>query len=265
MSLSIVTPPVAEPVSLDEVKLYIRRNGDDGTEDSLIAGLNVAARDYAETFTRRAIPQQTWDDKRSGFPCDNGPIWIPKAPCISVTSITYIDTNGDSQTLSPSLYTTDLPTGPKARMGCIVPAYGQAWPQTRDVPNAMTVRFVAGYAGTALTVASLTQAAGVATATVTAGHGLTDLQLVTIAGAAQSGYNGTFTATVVSATVFTFPVASGTVSPATGTVTVTPDPVPTMLRLCIKEHVRANYGRGAEDRDEILKWVNNQLFGFYSC
>jgi hypothetical protein len=69
---------------------------------------------------------------------------------------------------------------------------------------------------------------------------------------------------VVSSTVFTFTVDSGTVSPATGTVTATPDPVPTMLRLCIKEHVRANYGRGAEDREEILTWINNQLFGYAS-
>jgi hypothetical protein len=37
-----------------------------------------------------------------------------------------------------------------------------------------------------------------------------------------------------------------------------------MLRLCIKEHVRANYGRGAEDREEILTWINNQLFGYAS-
>lgn len=261
MSLFLVTAPTSEPVALDDLKLHLRVDTD--AEDDLIAGLNVAARQYAEAFTQRAIPQQTWDLKLDAFPCGSE-FYLPKAPCISVTSISYIDTNGDSQTLATTVYGTDLPAGPYARAGRIYLKYQQQWPQTRDIPNAVTVRFVAGYAGTAVTLASLTQAAGLATATVTAGHGLTDLQQVTIAGADQAGYNGTFTATYVSATVFTFPVASGTVSPATGTVTVTPDPVPTMLKLCIKEHARANYGRGAEDRDEILKWVHGQLWPFAS-
>lgn len=261
MSLFLVTAPVAEPVSLDEVKLHLRV--DSTAEDDLIAGLNTSARDYAESFTQRAIPRQTWDWKRDGFGCASE-FYLPKAPCISVTSITYLDTNGDSQTLSTDVYGTDLPVGPHARAGRIYLKYQQSWPQTRDIPNAVTVRFVAGYAGTALTLASLTQTAGVATATVTAGHGMTDLQMVTIAGADQAGYNGSFTATVVSATVFTFAVAAGTVSPATGTITATPDPVPVMLKVCIKEHARANYGRDAEDRDSILKWVNGQLWPFTS-
>lgn len=261
MSLFLVTAPSSEPVSLSELKLHLRV--DTTTEDDLIAALGVSGRGYAEDFTRRAIPRQTLDLRLDAFPCESE-FYLPKAPCISVTSISYIDTNGDTQTLATSVYDTDLPTGPQARAGRIFLKYNQVWPQTRDIPNAVTVRFVAGYAGTAVTLASLTQSAGTATATVTAGHGLTNLQLVTIAGANQAGYNGTFTATVTSSTVFTFPVDSGTVSPATGTVTATPDPVPTMIRLCIKEHARANYGRGVENRDEILKWIHGQLWPFVS-
>jgi uncharacterized phiE125 gp8 family phage protein len=265
VALTLVTAPTAEPVSLDEVKLHLRVDSD--AEDTLIAGLNSTARDYAESFTQRAIPQQTWDLKLDGFPCE---IWLPKAPCISVTSITYIDTNGDSQTLSTALYTADLPVGPKARAGRIVPAYNQHWPQTRCVPNAVTVRFVAGYAGTALTLASLTQTAGVATATVTAGHGMTDLQMVTIAGASQAGYNGSFVATVVSATTFTFSVASATVSPATGTVTATPDPVPAGIKAAIKILVATWFGPVREAvnigniTNEIPMAVNALLWPFKS-
>lgn len=260
MTLSLVTAPTAEPVALADVKLHLRV--DATAENDLIAGLNTSARDYVESFTRRAIPRQTWDYKLGAFPAGDE-FYLPKAPCISVTSITYLDTDGASQTLATTVYDTDLPTGPMARAGRIYLKYNQVWPQTRDIPNAVTVRFVAGYAGTALTLASLTQSAGLATATVTAGHGLTDLQQVTIAGAAQAGYNGTFTATYVSATVFTFPVASATVSPATGTVTATPDPVPVMLKVCIKEHVRMSYGRGSEGED-ILSWIHSQLWAFTS-
>lgn len=42
--------------------------------------------------------------------------------------------------------------------------------------------------------------------------------LTTISGATPAGYNGTFLATVASADTFTFPVASGLTSPATGTI-----------------------------------------------
>lgn len=262
MALSLVTAPTSEPVSLTDAKLWIKV--DATAEDDLISGLIVSARDYAETFTHRAFPLQAWDLKLDSFPDDGEPIWLPKSPAVSVTSITYTAQDGTSTTWSSTLYTTDLPTGPTARMGCIVPAYGQVYPSTRDVPSAVTVRFVAGYAGTALSVASLTQSGGTATATVTAGHGMTNLQMVTIAGATQSGYNGSFTATVVSSTVFTFPVTSTTVSPATGTVTATPDPVPTMVKVCMKEHVRANYGRGAEDRAEIMEWIRGNLWAYKS-
>jgi uncharacterized phiE125 gp8 family phage protein len=261
MAFSLVTAPTSEPVSLADAKLWIKV--DATAEDDLISGLIVSARDYVESFTHRAVPLQTWDEKCDAFP-DDSEFYLPKAPCVSVTSITYIDPNGDTQTLSTSVYDTDLPTGPNARAGRVFLKYGQSWPSTRDVPKAVTVRFVAGYAGTALTLASLTQTGGTATATVTAGHGMTNLQMVTIAGATQSGYNGSFTATVVSATVFTFSVASGTVSPATGTVTATPDPVPTMVKVCMKEHVRANYGRGAEDRKEIMDWIDKNLWAFKS-
>jgi len=68
------------------------------------------------------------------------------------------------------------------------------------------------------TVTSLTQLAGTATATV-ASHGLATNDTVVIAGAAEAGYNGTFTVTVVDANTFTYTVPPLTVSPASGTIT----------------------------------------------
>lgn len=77
----------------------------------------------------------------------------------------------------------------------------------------------------ALTPISLTgvvQAAGVATATAGAAHGLTSGMIVVIAGATPAAYNGSHVVTVTSATEFTFPIAAATTSPATGTITATP-------------------------------------------
>jgi hypothetical protein len=77
-----------------------------------------------------------------------------------------------------------------------------------------------GFAPTAApsSVTSITQTGGLATVTVTA-HGWEDHDRVRIAGAAQAGYNGDFYIKVLTANTFTISVPSGTVSPATGTIT----------------------------------------------
>lgn len=53
--------------------------------------------------------------------------------------------------------------------------------------------------------------------------------LTTIAGASPAAYNGTFLATVASATTFTYAVPSGTATPATGSPTYTPSGVSATL------------------------------------
>lgn len=72
-----------------------------------------------------------------------------------------------------------------------------------------------------LTLTSLTQSAGVATATISTGHNFLTGDSVVIAGATPSDYNGTKAITGVTSTTFTFAVDSGATSPATGTITVT--------------------------------------------
>ena len=153
MALFLVTAPASEPITLAETKAHLRVDVDD--ENDLINTLRTAAREYGETVTHRAFLTQTWDDKRDYFPCSDEAIWLPRAPLISVTSVTYVDTAGATQTWSASLYTVDAPTGPNARVGCIVPAYGQVYPATRGVVNAVTIRFVCGYGSTAVSVPAL--------------------------------------------------------------------------------------------------------------
>ena len=147
MALSLVTGPTVEPIDLAEAKLHLRVDTTD--EDELVKTLIRAARQYVETFTRRALVTQTWDLMLDAFPCEA--ITLPMAGVTSVTSITYVDTNGATQTWSSSLYQTDLPTAPKAPFARIQPAYQQVYPMTRDQMNAVTIRFVAGNA-TAVTV-----------------------------------------------------------------------------------------------------------------
>lgn len=141
--LSLYTAPAAEPVTLEEVRIYLRI--DSTEEEALLAALIVAARNAAETITRRALITQTWD-----YCLDAFPIWtlaIPMAPLQSITSIKYVDDSGVEQTLAPADYRVDSVSAP-AR---IQPAYGKEWPTPREVSNAVTVRFVAGH-GTAAQV-----------------------------------------------------------------------------------------------------------------
>jgi len=68
-------------------------------------------------------------------------------------------------------------------------------------------------------VASITQAAGVATVTTSTNHGLAVGDPQVISGAGQAGYNGEFAVkTIVDATHFTLAVDAATVTPATGTI-----------------------------------------------
>lgn len=72
--------------------------------------------------------------------------------------------------------------------------------------------------GSLVTLTSLTSSGTTATATKTA-HGFLSNQFVTIVGATQAPYNGTYQITVTGANTFTYVFAGSGTSPATGTIT----------------------------------------------
>lgn len=87
-------------------------------------------------------------------------------------------------------------------------------------------------------VTSLTVAAGIATCTVASGHTLVStingtgvVDSVIVQGVTNdTGYNGQFTPTIVSSTVFTYS-CSATIATATGTITIVPPPSNQFLAL----------------------------------
>lgn len=115
------------------------------TADPELVSWITAARQWVESYTHRACITQIWDLKLDQFPESDDRIILPKAPLSSVTSITYTDTAGVSQTWSASLYTVIAPSGPECAPGHIEPAYNEYYPSTRSIPDAVTVRFTAGY------------------------------------------------------------------------------------------------------------------------
>lgn len=138
MGLTVVTPPTADPVSLAEAKAHCRISGSD--EDGLLAGYLMAARSHAETYLGRALATQTLQLALDGdWPCDR--IALPRPPLQSVTSITYSDTAGATQTLAADQYRVDS----TAHQGFIERAYGVTWPAVRDQARTIVVTYVAGY------------------------------------------------------------------------------------------------------------------------
>jgi len=152
MTLSLITAPVAEPLSLDEAKAHLRVTAD--TEDELIDAIITAVRqhiDGRDGWLGRSLVTQTWEVRLDRFPTGwespfepwprNVAIRVPLPPLQSVTSVKYIDSAGVEQTLSSATYVVHVAEEP----GLIVPAYGQTWPTAREEPGAVRVRFVAGY------------------------------------------------------------------------------------------------------------------------
>ena len=139
MQQSIIEPPLAEPVALQEAKFHLRFDLSD--EDALIAQLISNARRYVETATKRALIRQRHRATMTRFP---RVFELPISPVRKVNSITYVDNDGETQTLSSSLYQVDLFTSDRAM---IAPAYGQTWPSVRpETFNAVTIDYLAGYA-----------------------------------------------------------------------------------------------------------------------
>ncbi len=144
----LVTAPSVEPLTLTEAKLYLRV--DQSTEDNLISGMVVAARQWVETYTRRALVTQTWDFRYEAFMDTRQPLILPKAPLQSVTSITYLDEDGVSQTLASSNYSVRTLSGATAGRGYIELNDDVSLPSLyTDALAPVTVRAVCGYGAAA--------------------------------------------------------------------------------------------------------------------
>lgn len=118
------------------------------TTDPVLNILIASARAHAEQELGRRLVTQTRDYYFRAFPCgylswreDPSRYAIILPPIQSVSAITYTDVDGVTQTLAADQYLVDANSKP-AR---IEPAYGVAWPGTRDQSAAVKVRAVVGY------------------------------------------------------------------------------------------------------------------------
>jgi uncharacterized phiE125 gp8 family phage protein len=149
-NLVLVTPPAVEPLTPAEVRERLGLPA--SVTDSLLDTLIMVARQEIDgpygLLNGRTLIDQTWELLLDEFPEEGsvtgltGAIEIPLRPLLEVIGINHLDpATGLPVTVPPTDYFVDLPAG------WIVPAGSTAWPVPATRPNAVIVRFRAGYGG----------------------------------------------------------------------------------------------------------------------
>lgn len=122
-----------------EVKDHLVIEHDD--DDTMIDTLIGVAESIVENYTNRVLTAAVQTDYLDGFPVNY--IQLQKAPFSSLTSITYVDVNGATQTwtASPEPWVIDTDNG----LTRIHRAYGQTFPDARYQKKSVTITYRAGY------------------------------------------------------------------------------------------------------------------------
>lgn len=143
MTLVLITPPAVEPVTLAEAKAHLNVTGAD--DDTLLARLIAAATGRFDGRDGLCGPliNQTWRATSDGFP--RGRLELPLPPVSAVTTVTYRDADGVTQTLASDGYGV---YGLNSLAGAYLEPVLE-WPATDGRPESVAVTFVAGYGATA--------------------------------------------------------------------------------------------------------------------
>ena len=154
--LQVTTPPVQEPVSLQEAKEYLRV--DDSTDERIVRPFIETARRVAEEHLGRTLMTTTYSLFVDGYDELADPLWegtrtgpylnyyknyinLPKCPIQSVTSVSTFDDSDNETTMAASRYYVDNVREPSG----IVLRQGETFPTALRVANAIKVVYVAGY------------------------------------------------------------------------------------------------------------------------
>jgi hypothetical protein len=161
MSIALITPPIAEPVT--ESQLMQQMGFGTVADATLSATLNaqlstslVAARSNVESFLRRVLITQHWLLRRDRF--THRMIALPKPPFQSIDFFKYVDTFGNVQQLFldttyglnfPAQYGYQLERGSETQPARLFPPWSKPWPPTLQVPSNVMIQFRCGYGGPA--------------------------------------------------------------------------------------------------------------------
>lgn len=140
-NLEIITPPAEEPVSLDDVKDFIRY--EDTLQDSYITALIPAARRQVEQWTNRTLINTDFKYYVTAGYCFPRVIQLPISTVIEAGLVVqYLDCNDTLQTVDASVYKLDN----KSMINSIYERYNECFP-TDVMPesNSIIISLTAGF------------------------------------------------------------------------------------------------------------------------
>ncbi len=118
-------------------------------EDRPLADKLSEAIEYCQDLQALAYLTQTWVLTLDDFPRSIRPIVLPRPPLQSVTSIEYVDADGDDQTLDASVYVVDTSNRLGGRIALAV---SESWPSVWPEIGGVDITFKAGYGDAAADV-----------------------------------------------------------------------------------------------------------------
>jgi uncharacterized phiE125 gp8 family phage protein len=161
----IVTSPESEPISLLEMKRYLRI--DDNSDDIVLSDQIMEARRFIEDQIGLAFISQSWRLAIDQWPAGGEAWWdgvremsiselyrtsviqtltLPKWPLVSVTSVTVYDEDSTATVINvANTFDVDVYQTP----GRMTLKRGQTWPVALRANNAIEIVYVAGYANAA--------------------------------------------------------------------------------------------------------------------
>lgn len=135
---TVTAAAASEPVTAAQVKQQCGIASSDTSYDDMITRMIASGRGFVEKYCAIRIVTQTVTIKCDGF-ADFAR--LPVTPVQSVSSIAYIDANGDSQTLDAAVYESRI----DGMQASIVLKYNQTWP-VLQTGSRITVTAVVGWA-----------------------------------------------------------------------------------------------------------------------
>lgn len=147
-TLRRIVDPVVEPIDVADARRQCLIDADITIHDTTLANYIRAARELAESYTKRTFVESSWRLSAAAFPykCETDFLdpWIsiPMPPLIAIESVSYLDTDGSRIYLTAEQYQVWMDEEPP----CLIPPYRQTWPSGRVDANAVQIEYRAGYA-----------------------------------------------------------------------------------------------------------------------
>jgi len=141
MKLVLSIGPNVEPVEVEDFVTHSRITVANEPDYAYLRGLLKAGRQEVENASWSALISQTWEQYFDAFA---DPLVLDMQPVLSITSITYTDTDEATQTLATSVYELGEDNG----KGIVRLKYSQTWPATLGYEDVVKVTFKAGYGTT---------------------------------------------------------------------------------------------------------------------